>query len=83
MKERKLLTLLLLLLGINLTTMGQITIDGSVAATRTEYFVVNVESGLYLKFGGANNAKAAEGHAGTIITLERTGDHYAIKTNAG
>ena len=72
-----------MLLGVNLTTMGQITMDGSVAATRTEYFVVNVASGLYLKFGGANNAKAAEGHAGTIITLEGTGDHYAIKTNAG
>lgn len=72
-----------MLLGVNLTTMGQITMDGSVAATRTEYFVVNVASGLYLKFGGANNAKAAEGHAGTIITLEGTGDRYAIKTNAG
>lgn len=83
MKRSRLLTLLLLFLGVNLTTMGQITMDGSVAATRTEYFVVNVASGLYLKFGGANNAKAAEGHAGTIIALEGTGDHYAIKTNAG
>ena len=83
MKERKLLTLLLLLLGINLTATGQITVDGSAPATRTEYFMVNVESGLYLKFGGANNAKAAEGHAGTIITLEGAGDRYAIKTNAG
>ena len=56
--------------------------DGSVAATRTEYFMLNVESGLYLKFGGANNAKAAEGHAGTIITLEGTGDHYAYQRSA-
>lgn len=45
--------------------------------------MVNVENGQYLKFGGANNAKAAEGHAGTLITLERLGNNYAIKTNAG
>ena len=83
MERSRLLTLLLLLLGVNLTTMGQVTVVGSAPATQTEYFMVNVESGLYLKFGGANNAKAAEGHAGTIITLEGTGDRYAIKTNAG
>ena len=83
MKGKSLFVILLMLLGFSLTAMGQITVDGSVAAVNTDYFMVNVESGLYLKFGGANNAKAAEGHAGTIIRLERLGNNYAIKTNAG
>ena len=84
MKGKSLFIILLMLLGFSLTAMGQITVDGSVAAVNTDYFMVNVESGLYLKFGGANNAKAAEGHAGTIIRLERKDDNnYAIKTNAG
>ena len=83
MKGKSLFVILLMLLGFSLTAMGQITVDGSVAAVNTDYFMVNVESGLYLKFGGANNAKAAEGHAGTIIRLERRNNNYAIKTNAG
>lgn len=83
MKGKSLFVILLMLLGFSLTAMGQITVDGSVAAVGTDYFMVNVESGLYLKFGGANNAKAAEGHAGTIIRLEESGNNYAIKTNAG
>lgn len=83
MKGKSLFIILLMLLGFSLTATGQITVDGSVAAVNTDYFMVNVESGLYLKFGGANNAKAAEGHAGTIIRLERLGNNYAIKTNAG
>lgn len=63
--------------------MAQVTLEGDLAVEGTEYFMVNVENGQYLKFGGANNAKAAEGHAGTLITLERLGNNYAIKTNAG
>ena len=83
MKAKNLLTLLTILLGINLTAKAQVTLEGDIAVAGTEYFVVNVENGQYLKFGGANNAKAAEGHAGTLITLERLGNNYAIKTNAG
>lgn len=83
MKTKNLLTLLAILLGVNLTAKAQVTLEGDLAVAGTEYFVVNVENGQYLKFGGANNAKAAEGHAGTLITLERFGNNYAIKTNAG
>ena len=83
MKTKNLLILLAILLGVNLTTMAQVTLEGDLAVAGTEYFMVNVENGQYLKFGGANNAKAAEGHAGTLITLERFGNNYAIKTNAG
>ena len=46
-------------------------------------YLMNVGTGLYLKFGGAGNAKAAEGHAGTAVTLAGSGNNYTIKTNKG
>ena len=49
----------------------------------SEFYLMNVGTGLYLKFGGAENAKAAEGHAGTAVTLAKSGNGYTIKTNAG
>ena len=48
-----------------------------------EFYLMNVGTGLYLKFGGAGNAKAAEGHAGTAVTLAGSGNNYTIKTNKG
>lgn len=47
-----------------------------------EFYLMNVGTGLYLKFGGAGNAKAAEGHAGTAITLAGSDNKYTIKTKA-
>ena len=84
MKISRLLTLLLLLLGINLTVMGQINIDGCEIKEGTPYFLKNIGSGLYLKFGGAWGTQAVEGHAATQITVVSLGNgNYAIKTNAG
>ena len=73
-----------MLLGVNLTVMGQINIDGCEIKEGTPYFLKNIGSGLYLKFGGAWGTQAVEGHAATQITVVSLGNgNYAIKTNAG
>ncbi|MBR3858664.1 MAG: hypothetical protein IKJ18_01410 [Bacteroidaceae bacterium] len=82
MKAKHLLTLTIMLLGISLTAMGQTDLSGDQAKNGT-FYLMNVSSGKYLKFGGAYNAKAAEGNAGTPITLARSGNGYTLKTNAG
>ena len=46
-----------------------------------EFYLMNVGTGLYLKFGGAGNAKAAEGHAGVLVKLTKKSDNgYTIQT---
>lgn len=47
------------------------------------FYLKNAHSGKFLKFGGANNAKAAEGDAGIPITLTQTNGKYTIQTANG
>ncbi|MBO5678768.1 MAG: hypothetical protein J6S11_02250 [Bacteroidaceae bacterium] len=61
---------------------AQTNLSGSEVGNGT-FYLMNVGTGLYLKFGGTGNAKAAEGHAGTAITLAQSGNGYTIKTNVG
>ena len=67
------------MLWLSMATMA--TAQSTVA--EDEFYLMNVGTGLYLKFGGAGNAKAAEGHAGTAITLAESDNGYTIETSAG
>ena len=82
MKTKSSLISVLMLLGIALTATAQTDLSGDQAKNGT-FYLMNVSSGMYLKFGGAYNAKAAEGNAGTPVTLASSGNGYTLKTNAG
>ncbi len=80
MKRRNLILLMLWSIATILTAQSDLSGD---AAGNGTFYLMNVSSGWYLKFGGANNAVAAEGNAGTPVTLTQSGNGYTIKTNAG
>ena len=79
MKHARLFLACMLWLSMATMATAQTELSGSEVGNGT-YYLKNVGTGLYLKFGGAGNAKAAEGHAGTAITLAQSGKGYTIQT---
>ena len=82
MKHARLLLTCMLWVVIATALKAQTNLSGSQVGKGT-FYLMNVYSGKYLKFGGANNEKAAEGSAGTAIKLAQSGNGYTIETNAG
>ena len=82
MKHARLLLTCMLWAVIATALKAQTNLSGSQVGEGT-FYLMNVYSGKYLKFGGANNEKAAEGSAGTAITLAKSDNAYTINTNAG
>ena len=69
MKIKSLFIAMLMLLGIS-TTLTAAEEKGANPQNGGNFYLKNTSSAQYLKFGGAYNAKAAEGSAGTLITVE-------------
>ena len=82
MKHARLFLACMLWLSMATMATAQTELSGSEVGNGT-YYLKNVGTGLYLKVGGAGNAKAAEGHAGTAITLAKSGNGYTIQTKDG
>ena len=79
MKHARLFLACMLWLSMATMATAQTELSGSKVGNGT-FYLMNLYSGKYLKFGGAKNEKAAEGSAGTAITLAQSGNGYTIQT---
>lgn len=81
MKGKSLFFILLMLLGFNVTILAAEE-KGSNPKKGGNFYLKNISSNQYLKFGGSYNEKAAEGSAGTLITVEILEDKAAGEVKA-
>lgn len=63
--------------------VAQTDIGGTALSENQYYYVRNVSTGLYLRYGGGWGAFASEGRAGHPVMIKKDGDFYSINSLRG
>lgn len=81
--RKRSLFLVALLVGLCMPMMAQTDVQGNALSESEYYFVRNVSTGLYLRYGGEWGSFASEGRAGHPVMIKKNGNYYSINSLKG